>query len=463
MSDSLRLVRDAIAGMSGLTGDGLADRLAYWINDSTLSLWLPISQVQSAMNMAAGMRDSSWFGRYDVPADEWDTPAHVDEPPYPDWFTKDWRKWEKYGLYVDPTSPIQLACHARGDSVMVFEFKLPKARLLDFLGIDTTQQAALPSIVAYLNDQVMTSVTDSGAAIRLRALPGLQWSHTRNTGGDTLTLTLGIDWAMLRDSVLTWASGGSGASTFLDLTDTPGSYTGKAGQVPIVNPGETALEFGPMAASGTVTNAIIQWDTTGVAVDSTCKVIRMEWTPPVELKHGAIPIDTTLGLGYYRYGIVRYRLYLAMPENSRRSITIPAWRIHVIYDSSNGCWPMGIHFDGVSWSQSTSVNMSTVVRSLGITPPASGQNSVGAQYGAGTSSSVIGWGTKGATTFPGTSMAYNGRYAWYWVSFWLTNASTTTTRIAGWVDIYITYGIDHGTNSSWGAKIESVYWRQQSE
>lgn len=43
-------------------------------------------------------------------------------------------------------------------------------------------------------------------------------------------------------------AGGSGASTFLDLTDTPSAFTGQAGKVATVNTGETALEF--TAASG---------------------------------------------------------------------------------------------------------------------------------------------------------------------------------------------------------------------
>lgn len=36
---------------------------------------------------------------------------------------------------------------------------------------------------------------------------------------------------------------GAGASTFLGLTDTPAAYTAKAGYMPLVNTGETALEF----------------------------------------------------------------------------------------------------------------------------------------------------------------------------------------------------------------------------
>ena len=39
------------------------------------------------------------------------------------------------------------------------------------------------------------------------------------------------------------AGGAGGATTYLGLTDTPSSYTGKAGQVPKVNAGEDVLEF----------------------------------------------------------------------------------------------------------------------------------------------------------------------------------------------------------------------------
>jgi len=41
-----------------------------------------------------------------------------------------------------------------------------------------------------------------------------------------------------------------GVSTFLELTDTPESYEGQAGKVPVVNTGETALEFVPLPSGG---------------------------------------------------------------------------------------------------------------------------------------------------------------------------------------------------------------------
>ncbi|UAT28878.1 tail protein [Dinoroseobacter phage vB_DshP-R7L] len=66
------------------------------------------------------------------------------------------------------------------------------------------------------------------------------------------------------------AAGGGGASIFTALTDTPAAYTGQAGKMLIVNPGETALEFddvpaGGGGASGTLSNVYVedQGSTTG--------------------------------------------------------------------------------------------------------------------------------------------------------------------------------------------------------
>ncbi len=424
---------------------------------------MPLSQVQTAMDVARGMHDSTWLGRYDLAAGEWDTPVHVDEPPYPDWFTQDWRRWEKYGLYVNPESPLQLLCHPRGDSLIVFEFKLPKARLLQFLGIDTTQQTEFPRVVAYLNDTAITSVTDSGASIILQALPGLVWSHHRNNDGDTLTLSLGIDWQRLKDSVQVWATGGSGASTFLELTDTPASYSGKAGQVPIVNPGGTALEFGPMSASGTLSNAVIVWDTTGVAIDSTCTVWRMEWTPPIELRHRPSVIDTSEAVQHARVGVVRYRLYLSTPEVTRRSVGYMAWLMTIVFDSTNGCWPIGMHYNSFTFEGALGNALNATTYSLGVPVPNGGGLPAYVQYGYSTASVYRAINIKGATEFPGSNLMLNGRPAWYWLNYWITNASATSNSFAGWIDLYITYGQDHGTNSTWGAKIQSIYWRQQTE
>lgn len=59
----------------------------------------------------------------------------------------------------------------------------------------------------------------------------------------------------------------SGSSTFLDLTDTPSSYVGQAGKVPVVNVGETALEFVAPTGTGTVTSVAVS-GSDGIEVDS---------------------------------------------------------------------------------------------------------------------------------------------------------------------------------------------------
>jgi len=79
----------------------------------------------------------------------------------------------------------------------------------------------------------------------------------------------------------------SGATTFLELTDTPSAYTGAAGDVATVNAGETALEFTtPAAGSGlpdlaTATEVASgrQVQTTGALENSYFKLIDLGGLP----------------------------------------------------------------------------------------------------------------------------------------------------------------------------------------
>ena len=66
---------------------------------------------------------------------------------------------------------------------------------------------------------------------------------------------------------LTWdlPSGGSGATTFLQLTDTPSSYSGQAGKVVKVKSDETGLEFGTVSGGGSPggNNGTVQYNNNG--------------------------------------------------------------------------------------------------------------------------------------------------------------------------------------------------------
>ena len=69
------------------------------------------------------------------------------------------------------------------------------------------------------------------------SLPGNSQYYGTNSGGVRGWFSLGV-------------GGGSGASTFLDLDDTPNSYAGSGGKVVSVNAGGTALEFSSAAGGG---------------------------------------------------------------------------------------------------------------------------------------------------------------------------------------------------------------------
>ena len=281
ISDSLRIIRDELDVLPGLHGNGLVDRLAYWVDDSTLSLWLSVSEVATAMDAARGMRDSSWLGLYNLPNDEWGAPGYIDEPPYPAWYTRDWRKWEKYGLYTNTVDgPLRIYAHPRGDSAMVFEVRLPRAVLLDYIGLDSTQ-ATVPHIAGYYNQDAATSIADSGATQILASDGAVLISHQRTIAGDTLVLFISLNWERLHDSVLVWAGGGGGgSSTFTGLTDTPASYSGQAGKVVKVNPGETALIFADDNVGVGSSSASLVYDTSNVVVGDSAYYWEGRWMKP---------------------------------------------------------------------------------------------------------------------------------------------------------------------------------------
>lgn len=62
-------------------------------------------------------------------------------------------------------------------------------------------------------------------------------------------------------------AGGGGSSTFLDLTDTPATYSGQAGKVAAVNGDEDGIEFIDASGVGTVTSVAVS-GSDGIEVDS---------------------------------------------------------------------------------------------------------------------------------------------------------------------------------------------------
>jgi len=72
----------------------------------------------------------------------------------------------------------------------------------------------------------------------------------------------------LAETALEFITPVEGATTFLELTDTPATYTGQAGKIPVVNIGETALEFltrfdgnpSSLNQEGATAGQVLTWD-----------------------------------------------------------------------------------------------------------------------------------------------------------------------------------------------------------
>lgn len=81
----------------------------------------------------------------------------------------------------------------------------------------------------------------------------------------------------LLDPLNVIGGGGGGASTFLELTDTPSTYSGQAGKYPKVNAGETGLEFDTVAGGGgtwgSITGTISDQTDLQSALDSKLKKV----------------------------------------------------------------------------------------------------------------------------------------------------------------------------------------------
>ncbi len=95
---------------------------------------------------------------------------------------------------------------------------------------------------------------------------------TIRRSGSTFTYNSGVGFLDLRgyfpNNTAGGGTGSSGLTEFTQLTDAPSSYSGQAGLVPVVNSGETALEFSALGSgdvvgpSSVVDDRIVTFDTT---------------------------------------------------------------------------------------------------------------------------------------------------------------------------------------------------------
>lgn len=348
ISDSIRTVNDKLAMMDRLQGDGLQDFLAVWINDSTLSLWISMDSLTSIMNRAMGRRDSTVFGAYDVSVHDWAFPGYIDEPPYPDWYSRDWKRLKKTGVYVNPASPLQIVWHMDGDSVATFELKLPKARLLQFLGIDSVATSVGPRFIGAIYPDSGSNwatfqtlmLNDSTRSFQLAAGPGITfqpaWSSATK---DSLTLFINVDydvlWYRIRDSVLANAGGGgSGATTFTALTDAPSSYTGQGGKVVAVKTDESGLEFIPASAGGGGGSSMLVVDTLGTWIDSVTYYTVGFMAPVYRLR--TVRTSVYDSLSWYRTGWYDYIFPTDFTMSTRTGKGYYCYYLEIVSDSANG-------------------------------------------------------------------------------------------------------------------------------
>lgn len=129
---------------------------------------------------------------------------------------------------------------------------------------------------------------------------------------------------------------GSGASTFLELTDTPDSYSGQAGKYPKVNAGETALEFTTISGSGSSTLAGL----TDVAVSGVTNGQSLvyndslnKWTPVLvsgsSFSGGWIPAT-----GTWTYSSADAPTYVISVDNDQTALINVGSRIKLTHSSA---------------------------------------------------------------------------------------------------------------------------------
>jgi hypothetical protein len=120
-------------------------------------------------------------------------------------------------------------------------------------GIVVTDYVPGTDILTITGTEVDGSITNEGS-LTVGAGTGTTSLINSNTSGSTaVTLEAGANITLSEaGNVITIASTGGGTDTFLELTDTPSSYSGQAGKLVAVNSGATALEFIPAGSAASI-------------------------------------------------------------------------------------------------------------------------------------------------------------------------------------------------------------------
>lgn len=153
------------------------------------------------------------------------------------------------GAYTETTDLTSETNDASGDPLNNTSFSIVVWGVANKGGEPPHLMANMP-ISTYNKNFPEQAVVDAAAASVYtipKAFQGVGFLIMRNTyvnSGGTWTLHETQDLrGFLPNTTAGAGAGASGITTFAGLTDTPSSYIGQAGKVPVVNSGETALEF----------------------------------------------------------------------------------------------------------------------------------------------------------------------------------------------------------------------------
>lgn len=303
-----------------------------------------------------------------------------------------------------------------------------------------------PQIIGYGN--YPDPVVDSTAAnVYLWGLNGIVLGHEFSITGDTIMYYWTIDWAMIKDSVLTWTGGGS--STFTGLTDTPNSYTGNAGKVVKVNPGEDALIFADDqtgSGGGGITSVM---DTTNRVVSDTAYYWFFREMTPQGSMHPSAGGDSLLTknrVGWKEWEVTWYQM--------RNNVTAGHLDFNIRSDSANSVAILMWEANGTSVRTSTTLPPYvsdatanwTVIWRPNLMGTQSGTTRSGGSPAGPTATTLI--------AAPNSGVRADGYAPIYWTNALMQQPTSGTT--AHFFRLRVYYVTPVGTSSTWYVQLENL-------